>query len=1505
MKRIGKKELALAMTLSMLGGGLGMQAVQAADVAVTTDQTGPVYAATGDGVESNNLTIGSDTAAPTITGSAYGGMGTSGGAYSDTNTVTLNNGTVMENLYGTYDTEAATLSTATVKAGTVQGSVYGSYSQNGTANYSHVYIGTDTANTGAISIGGSVYGAYSGQGDAGSNSVEIDRGTVKGDVYGGSGIGGSGSSVTLGAANSTSGPSIGGSVYGGNTPGGMTYQNVVTVNSGSVAGTVYGASGATTTYNTVTVNGGTITDGIYGSYSPTGGMAENNTITLQGGKVSGDIYGGYAGTSGSSSNNTINLYSTDLSAANLYGSGNASAQGNTLNVYTLGNTVANLGAFQNLNFYVPAEAATNTAAMLTVTGTADVTGSTISAAVQDISAFTKDQVITLLTDSNGITGLDSLTSFGTLAEGTLTDAGFAQTGFYLTQSSDGNSVLLTIGTQPTADSGSDDNTVVAGDNVEISSAGSTATYGDFKTSYLAAKDSNIVTVKSGDLTGDVYGSYIAGGDAFSNEVRALSGTITGSVIGAHSTGGADNVVTIGADGSTDGPTITQDVSGTDIAGTSGSTTTNYVNIYGGSVAGNVYGARGFTATHNYVSLYGGTVNDLYGSYGSDSGSHDYNSVSIYGGTVKGNIYGSYDENGSVSGNMINLYGGDLTAANLYGGVGNSVSDNSLNVYSVDNTVASISGFQVLNFYVPNDVVNGDTMLTVTGSADITNAVVSAGVNSLAAYSGGKTITLITDTNGLTGLDSVTTGILTDSGFATSGMTITKSDDGKSIILTIGSGSENGNTTDVNGQTVDNSVYGAYSAGSTNLTGNSVKITARSITGNVYGAYSEKGDVDTNGVDAYSGIISGKVYGAYTNGGKAVNNTVSVASGTVNDDIIGAYGVSGHGNSVTVGATGTDGPTLNGNVYGGDSTGTIYSNTVNVNSGTISGAVYGARGLGTTYNTVNMNGGTVETGIYGGYSATNGSVDHNTVNLNGGTVSGSIYAGYSEKGSTSDNTLNLYGGSLSGASLYGGVGATTTGGNTLNVYSLKNTVENLGDFQNINFYVPAATRTGSTMLTVTGTADVTDTVISAAVKDLTAYTGKTVINLLTDSNGITGLDTSSFGTVTDAGFATTGFTLSKSKDGKTVLLTIGSDTTNILPHTSDDTADSDNTGNEDNDKANQSTDPDAADDHTDSGNTSSSKANWADIHLNSQTKILPESRLAGFSMLRQAGDFLTGAAYHNVAATADRAQTTEYVPFAIGSVGKIKDFTGSYIENHGMGLDFGFARRLQHSGSTVTLVPFFEYGHGNYTGHLDDGTRGDGKNTFMGAGFLARRDNASGYYYEGSVRAGHAKTDYSGTIAGYAASYDSDSNYVAMHVGAGKLIPSGTKDQYDLYGKFFWTHQAGDHVMLNSSLGQAPYDFDAINSYRTRLGLRWTHQTSKNQSIYAGLAWDYEFSGTEGATYRGLRTLEPSLKGSSAVMELGWQRELTKDSPWGLDIGLMGYAGKQQGAMFHTLVTWKF
>ena len=59
------------------------------------------------------------------------------------------------------------------------------------------------------------------------------------------------------------------------------------------------------------------------------------------------------------------------------------------------------------------------------------------------------------------------------------------------------------------------------------------------------------------------------------------------------------------------------------------------------------------------------------------------------------------------------------------------------------------------------------------------------------------------------------------------------------------------------------------------------------------------------------------------------------------------------------------PTITGNVYAYDGTGITSENTVTVNSGKISGTVYGARSNAVTYNTLTVNGGTIDQGIYGG------------------------------------------------------------------------------------------------------------------------------------------------------------------------------------------------------------------------------------------------------------------------------------------------------------------------------------------------------------------------------------------------------------------------------------------------------------------------------------------------------------------------------------------------------------
>ena len=174
-----------------------------------------------------------------------------------------------------------------------------------------------------------------------------------------------------------------------------------------------------------------------------------------------------------------------------------------------------------------------------------------------------------------------------------------------------------------------------------------------------------------------------------------------------------------------------------------------------------------------------------------------------------------------------------------------------------------------------------------------------------------------------------------------------------------------------------------------------------------------------------------------------------------------------------------------------------------------------------------------------------------------------------------------------------------------------------------------------------------------------------------------------------------------------------------------------------------------------------------------------------------------------------------------------------------------------------------------------------------------------------VRAGRLQGDFKGRIAGYQTSYDSSAPYVSAMAGIGKIVPAGQNASYDFYGKFFWDHLSSDSVVVHNSLGTAGYYFDSINSYRTRLGLRWTKHQSETKSYYAGLAWDCEFGGDAHAKYRNFNTPSPSTQGSSAMLEIGWESQATKDNPWGADLHLTGWAGTQRGVTYSVSVTRAF
>ena len=518
------------------------------------------------------------------------------------------------------------------------------------------------------------------------------------------------------------------------------------------------------------------------------------------------------------------------------------------------------------------------------------------------------------------------------------------------------------------------------------------------------------------------------------------------------------------------------------------------------------------------------------------------------------------------------------------------------------------------------------------------------------------------------------------------------------------------------------------------------------------------------------------------------------------------------------------------------------------------------------NTVTINDGTVKNSVLGGHSAMSDAIG-NTVNIAGGIIGtessgtgeaddNAIAGGFAEEGQANNNTVNITGGTLGAMmSLYGGYSEKGSSGNTLNLHTKGNTVKNLGYFQNLNFYVPEGTAAGETMVTVTGNADVSKAVIQAGIEKTTKLAPGQAINLIYDAGGIK-TDGTSYSMmsgkdiVSDAGFVDRKAAVKK-QDDSTIVVYVPKDEKGTI--------------------------------HPD-------------------TKIIPEDRENGINTIKNAGDLVSNAA--EGAWKEDHDVDAKFVPYAIVGGYDLHYNTGSYIDSNGMAANVGLIRRIRRDGAIDTVMPFLEYGRSNYASFLDDGARGDGRQHYTGGGVLLRRDLDDGKYYEGAIRAGRLKGDFHGIIDSTALRYDSSAPYVAAQAGAGKIYAKD-RDTYDLYGKFFWTHLGSDTATIRNSRGEAKYEFDDINSYRTRLGMRWTRNFDKVRSLYAGIGWDYEFDSKARAFYDAYRTDTPTVKGSSEFLELGWKSKVTSDHPWGVDLKATGWTGKQEGGTLFATVSRSF
>lgn len=644
-----------------------------------------------------------------------------------------------------------------------------------------------------------------------------------------------------------------------------------------------------------------------------------------------------------------------------------------------------------------------------------------------------------------------------------------------------------------------------------------------------------------------------------------------------------------------------------------------------------------------------------------------------------------------------------------------------------------------------------------------------------------------------------------------------------------------------------------------------------------------GTANYNTVTVYSGSNIRIIAGG-NGSGSASNNTVTINGGSIladsdgsSDGVVFGGWAEGDNNNNTVIVNG-------GTVYGavgGDAgssnsdSGNAIANTVIINGGTVNyvegGEVEGS-GVADS-NTVTINGGTVAY-VFGGMSVGSGNVTNNTVTIKGGTVNGFIMGGFMGDDGTGvsknntviiDPTGNL---NISAASIYGSGSINDDNilnvpithdkdssgnqlGNTLDVYGKGITAKNVANFTNINFYLPSTIQNKDTVLTLTDTAgtDVSYSTVKAGIVGNANISAGDKIYLLTNTNGLTATGTT-YGKLTEG--VSLDYDLDVHQDGNSIVATI-------------DSAPSNGGGSNGN-----------------GGGT-----------IKSQTKSLVETRTAAMGFLNSGADSID-----NVILSIDKGT---YEPFVQTDAADMRYNTGSYSNVHGSHAMVGASRAIEKADGNIYLAPFVEAGWGRYDSHFD-GIRADGSIDYCGVGFMARRSYTDGLYYEGTLHYGKIRSSYNSNDLDGASNetYDLNTPYYGINLEVGRTKKLNDKDSMDVYGKYFYTRQSGDTANLSSG---ETYNFDNVTSNRVRVGARWTRQYNTSHQVYAGAAYEYEFSGSADADYRGYTTPDSSLKGSSGMFEAGYEILKNSKHPMSVDLALTGWVGKQQGIMPRASVKW--
>ena len=854
--------------------------------------------------------------------------------------------------------------------------------------------------------------------------------------------------------------------------------------------------------------------------------------------------------------------------------------------------------------------------------------------------------------------------------------------------------------------------------------------------------------------------------------------------------------------------------------------------------------------NNSIEVSAGTISErIIGGMSEGDGDIDYNSVTISGGKMSEAVYGAYTEgSGAVTNNKVIISGGMAEMSREP--VAGALSRGSGTV--AYNSVTATGG----NFYA---IFGGGS---AEGIAEYNSVTVEGDTIIDGRVAGGLAMEGVARHNSVTisGTAEIKEGVF--------GGTVDRGGDPADLI---------DNSVMISGGKIGDVVFGAYTEGSGIVAYNSVTLTDGLINGEVYGGASTKngiaeynsvtvsggtinmlatGGVSIDNVARYNnvtvtgGTIKGSIYGGMSEI-NAIENKVMISGGNIGGDVCGAESKaesSATGNEVIISGTPTFESAYGTNIYGAST----FDGEITGNKVTISGRpVF-------KFNDPDKN-----IKIYGGYVDRDGNVTGNSVEINGDmkfTEALEIYGGYGGTGAVTGNSVTISGRPIFAADsvIYGGYSASggEVSGNILNIKSTGITVSNIKNFDVYNFYLPDTVQADDVLLTVTGGSSNEQTDLKGSSVNV-GITGSAPalksgdnVTLLHNANGILADETTVYGKMTQG-------------------VSLEYDFTRVLQN-------------------------------GDSLVTTIIKSGISD-----DTKSLVETQAAAAGFINSGADLLVSS---GITSMSKVTSAEDNAIFGAMSGGSMRYDTGSHADVKGYNFALGMGKAVANNAGRLTFGPFVEYGYGDYTSYLDNGVRGDGKTKYYGVGVLARQDDKSGVYYEGSLRYGRMDADYASNdlgTAGVHSSYDSSSAYYGAHLGIGKVTGLNDTTKADVYAKLLYTHQNGDSVTLQGEGNGEVYDFDAVDSTRARVGARVSKAYSERGTGYVGLAYEYEFDGEARATVKGFSTPAPSIKGSSGLVELGYILQPQGVNDPTINIGLQGWGGKKQGFTGNVDFVWTF